>query len=180
MKNTHKVGNVAELFDVSSETIRRWSLEFENYLSSNANPDSGQTRLFSDEDLAVFALVAQVKDLGGTYDDAHARLRNGERSVVPDEPISKHEQEIALNQIYSRYKEIEAHRDKLQEEVERLDHELQISREEIARLKRRGERHEQTEIELKESRQRIEELVKQVAKLEVRLEIEQEKNMGDD
>lgn len=176
MENTHKVGTVAELFDVSSETIRRWAMEFEIYLSSNANPDSGQTRLFSESDLTVFALVANVKEIGGTYDDAHARLRSGERGIVPDEPISKSEQKMAINQLYESFRAVEAERDGLQKEVERLSNELQQSREELARMKGRGEGHERVEEELKDSRHRIEDLIKQVARLEILLEIEKNKD----
>ena len=171
-----KVGAVADLFDVSTETIRRWAMEFEDYLSSNANPDSGQTRIFMEEDLQVFALIAETKDRGGTYDDAHARLRAGERGIVPEEPLDKEAQKLALNQLYNSFKEIEAERNQLRNEVERLEDDLQKSREEIARLKGKGEGQERIETELKESRSRIEELVRQVARLEVILEIEREKN----
>jgi DNA-binding transcriptional MerR regulator len=74
----------ANLFSLSRETIRRWAKEFTEYLSDTASAGGGRTRKFSEDDLNVFALVANLKDTGETFDSIHASLKNGQRGEIPE------------------------------------------------------------------------------------------------
>lgn len=71
------------IFKVSPQTIRNWAREFARYLSVNANPDEGRTRIFTEEDMQVLDLVAQMKSQGKQYEDIHAALMAGERGNRP-------------------------------------------------------------------------------------------------
>jgi DNA-binding transcriptional MerR regulator len=78
------VGDLAKLFDVSRQTIRQWSSEFKHYLSPRANPGKNRVRAYSEDDLPIFSLVAQMKNIGHTYEDIHVALANGQRGEMPD------------------------------------------------------------------------------------------------
>ena len=73
----------ATLFTVAHETIRKWAVEFEKELSPTANPGDGRQRVFVDDDLAIFALIAEMKQQGKLYSDIHAALANGQRGNAP-------------------------------------------------------------------------------------------------
>lgn len=80
---TYSTAQIARLFNVARETIRKWSVEFDHALSPNATPGQGRARQFSDEDIAVFALVSEMKARGKIYDDIHLALRAGQRGDIP-------------------------------------------------------------------------------------------------
>ena len=89
----------AELFNVARETIRKWAIEFESYLSATARPPSGGVRRFTLEDIEVFALVSEMKGEGKVYEAIHAALQNGQRGIVPELPTSivkSNDQSLAL------------------------------------------------------------------------------------
>lgn len=65
---------IAEL-DVSSATLRRWSDEFADYLSSEAGSSQGRShRRYSDEDLETLKLVKELRDSGLSYDQIRQQL----------------------------------------------------------------------------------------------------------
>ncbi len=73
------------LFEVSSETVRNYVKEFATYLSPTANPGKGSHRLFTPDDLAVFALIVDMKrNQGRPFEEIHAALVNGQRGELPD------------------------------------------------------------------------------------------------
>jgi DNA-binding transcriptional MerR regulator len=76
------IKDVAALFQYSESTIRNWSVEFVEYFSTDAQ-GAGRSRHFVDEDLTVFALIAQMKRTGYTFDDIHASLAAGQRADPP-------------------------------------------------------------------------------------------------
>jgi DNA-binding transcriptional MerR regulator len=80
----YSVGDLAKLFDVSRQTIRQWSSEFDQYLSPRANPGKNRVRAYAEGDLPVFSLIAQMKNIGHTYEDIHVALANGQRGEMPD------------------------------------------------------------------------------------------------
>lgn len=173
MSDIKRVGDAAILFDVTPQTIRRWTDEFSDYLSTGANPDNGSTRVFSESDMSVLALIATVKNTGGTYDDAHARLRTGERGIVPDEPLSKEQQEMAISQVIIQNQQLQTQVNDLQEQLEAQEGQLREARDEISRLKGIIEEKEKSYgdsgQELGDARKRIEELLMKVAVLEYQL-----------
>jgi len=77
------VKDIAVRFNISRETVRIWAKEFASYLSPTANPSKGNQRNFDDEDLSVFALIAEMKGQGNTFEDIHASLQAGQRGHVP-------------------------------------------------------------------------------------------------
>ena len=52
-----QVSDVAKIFGVDRDTIKRWCLEFADYLSPVATPPKGQTRFFDDSDIRVLAVI---------------------------------------------------------------------------------------------------------------------------
>lgn len=74
----------AQLFSVNEQTIRRWVDEFAGKLSPAANPEAGRPRRLLENDLAVLALVADMKGEGKTFEEIHAALNAGQRGVVPE------------------------------------------------------------------------------------------------
>jgi len=71
---------------VSNTTIRTWSREFGDFLSAGANPERGQVRVYSDDDIAVFTTVKVLRSQHQTFDAIHKRLATGERlEPVPQE-----------------------------------------------------------------------------------------------
>ena len=79
----YKSSHVQRLFSVSPETVRNWSEEFAEYLSVTATPGTGRHRIFTHEDMEVFALIAELKEKGLTYTDIHAALKNNQRGEIP-------------------------------------------------------------------------------------------------
>jgi DNA-binding transcriptional MerR regulator len=173
MSRTTRVGEAATLFDVTPQTIRRWADEFSTYLSSGANPPHGNIRTFTEEDMQVLALVATVKNNAGTYEDAHARLRTGERGKIPKEPLSKEQQEMAINQVMSQNRELRQIIDELEEKVDILETNLVEERRKVSHLEGIIAEKEKSSgnsgQELEEARSRIEELLMKIAVLEYQL-----------
>jgi DNA-binding transcriptional MerR regulator len=79
----YRTSHVCALFDVSYETVRIWTNEFRNFLSPTATPDKHRQRRFTEEDMRVFSLIADMKKQGMTYADIHASLHNGQRGKSP-------------------------------------------------------------------------------------------------
>jgi DNA-binding transcriptional MerR regulator len=74
---------VEQMFSISRETVRSWVGEFSDYLSPTATPPKGRQRHFTEEDLAVFALVAELKEKRWKFADIHPLLQAGERGQPP-------------------------------------------------------------------------------------------------
>lgn len=96
----HGTTSAAKILGVSAQTIRRWTDEFADYLSGAALPDSGKNRRYTEDDLAVFALVNGMKDLGYTFEDIHASLAAGQRGQVElDKQIEQSSNKLELLQM---------------------------------------------------------------------------------
>lgn len=81
---------VVSILEVSPSTLLRWSEEFSEFLSPEANPDEDKRhRRYSDKDLATFITVKGMMSEGLTYDQARQLLREmrpgekGAGSMVP-------------------------------------------------------------------------------------------------
>ena len=72
----NKVADLARLFDVNKETIKKWCFKFGEHLSPSATV-KGQTRFFNEIDLRVFALVNQYWEDDPDYENIHACLNSG-------------------------------------------------------------------------------------------------------
>ncbi|HXV43727.1 MAG TPA: helix-turn-helix domain-containing protein [Anaerolineae bacterium] len=68
---------VARELDVSPATLRRWSDEFANYLSSGADSGQGRShRRYSERDVAVLAAIKELMNNGMTYEQVRQQLAN--------------------------------------------------------------------------------------------------------
>lgn len=148
--------HLSSLFDVTIETIRLWSIEFASYLSSTANPGTGKARQFSQDDLEVLTLVADLKGQGMTFADIHANLKSGQRgkaTVRSPEDISQIagtdprqrlmlEVERLRRQLVDTQSELEAQRKiadqalAAQQENARLEARLEVAERERERLEK--------------------------------------------
>ena len=168
----YKSADIQRLFHVSSETVRRWSQEFEEYLSPNASPGRGRARQFTLEDLEVFALVSEVKENGGTYEDAHVSLKMGQRGsiddIIEDRSLSVQANveldlmQQRMNQLKVAYEDAITKTNQLESEVIRLETEVK--------------QMEDVKTQLKDAQELINKLNREIGRLEAKLEIAQEKD----
>ena len=70
---------VADSLNLSSTTIRNYSRLWSDYLSPSANPQAGQGRIYTEDDLAVMATIAALRDSQATTDQIRAALDAGQR-----------------------------------------------------------------------------------------------------
>ena len=152
----YQTKDVCEAFGISRQTVRIWTAEFAEYLSPSATPEKGQQRNFSDEDMAVFALVHEVKQQGGTYENAHVQLKNGQRGVLtrPQLPVQP---------------EPETHLTSLRGQITKLSNELEIAVKEredlrisVAQEKALRQRADE---QLAEAQRKIDELNQEIGRL---------------
>jgi DNA-binding transcriptional MerR regulator len=166
----YKSADVQRLFDVSSETVRRWAEEFEEYLSPNASPGKGRTRLFTAEDLQVFALVSEYKNVGKTYTDVHVALKMGERGSIEDATQERSlslQASIELDMMRDRIEQLQLAHNEAIEKAQELENE-------VIRLKTEVKQLDEVKDELKSAREIINKLNREIGRLEARLEIERE------
>lgn len=76
--------HVCKTFGVSHQTVKNWCDEFASHLSPTARPETGRKRVFTTNDLRVFALLAEYHKRGFRYDDAHAALQAGQLGNIPE------------------------------------------------------------------------------------------------
>ena len=175
--------HLANLFQVSRETIRTWSGEFGDYLSTEATPSKGKTRQFNDDDIAVFALVAQMRDARLGVEDIKAMLANGQRGEVPED----------ASMLISNYDErrVEA----LESQIRDLRMQLIDARQErdiaLAKIEGYKERIEELREEAQQARSeardhvgdmqgQVAQLQREIGRLIASLEVERERGLGKD
>ena len=139
------IRDVATLHGITTENARQWAIEFAPYLSPTATPGDRQKRVFTDEDMAVFDLVAKGKKERRTFEDIHAALLAGQRGVAPQLPPA----DIQALSLVAGDRRLVAQVDRLNmllavrsEELERLKAELEAAKEaqqEAAQLKAKVE-----------------------------------------
>ena len=88
-------------FNVTSTTLRNWSAEFADHLPPSANPPKSETRSYSEEDVAVLALVAVMREENQPYAAIHAALADGGRlEWSPEEEKPQPEEEEEEQQLF--------------------------------------------------------------------------------
>lgn len=116
---------VATLFDIAGQTVRKYATEFADYLSPTANPEKGRARQFTDDDLEVYALIVDLKAQNRLYEDIHIALQRGERGDPPlilpsPNGLSPQEQQLAVANARIRDLEAALHRKEgVEEELRR-------------------------------------------------------------
>jgi len=134
-----QTGQVQNLFDVSPQTVRNWTKEFEEYLSASATPnEKGSRRFYTVEDLMVFALVVEKTQTGATYEEIRVALKNGERATPPE--LEENEDEQLASQMTAREfalaRSIIQERDKAIGQLEMLEKDREKDRDTIQHLNR--------------------------------------------
>lgn len=76
--------------DISPATLRRWSDEFANYLSVEANSAQGRNhRRYTDNDLAILTLVKQLMNQGMTYEQVRQTLATSEGEAIWTDRVTR-------------------------------------------------------------------------------------------
>lgn len=79
------VKQVSDHIGVSEATIRlHWGKEFAAYLSDTANPPKGETRHYTEEDIAVLLTVSLLRNQQKSYEEIHPALAEGVRLERPE------------------------------------------------------------------------------------------------
>lgn len=163
----YKSADVQRLFDVSSETVRRWAQEFEQYLSPTATPGKGRARQFTADDLTVFALVSEIKNSGGTYDDVHLALKSGQRGSIEDaaqERALDIRANVEVDFIRKKMEQLQVDHNRAVEQVKTLEGE-------VIRFQTELKQMDEVKSELQASRDMINNLNREIGKLEAQLEM---------
>ncbi len=165
---------VGERFGVSVEAVRKWCIEFERYLSPRANPGGGKTRILTEEDLTIIALIVERRAESATYAEIHADLENGQRGKIPEEKADSNTTALVAME---RMRQVLLDNERLTNQVadyqKRLE-DLERQREEVIRVQAtldmerlRAERAETTIQQLLEERR---ELDREIARLHILLD----------
>ena len=80
----YTAAHIKSFFNVSHQTVQNWSKTFESFLSPTARPEKNRMRLFTPDDVRVFALAHNMVGQGATYKDVLAALANGSRGELPE------------------------------------------------------------------------------------------------
>lgn len=171
----YKSRDLQSIFDVSGETIRVWADEFSTYLSPSATPGSGKHRIFSDEDLTVFALISEMKALGKTFEDVHVSLRTGQRGDLPSvigQGRDRTESAIQVAVFRQQLDQVRSERDQAVEQAQQLH-------DEVIKLRTQLQYHADQDDKIDELNGKISELSKQIGRLEALLEVERDRNKHD-
>ena len=121
--------------------------------------------------LEVFSLIKEMKDKGKIYEDIHLALRAGNRGNLPMLPSEDMIDIVATQQGMALLNQFQA----VIEKVQSLDEEVKSLRESL-----KTERIEELKEELIKAREDKLELMRQIGRLEARLEIEQERHKDED
>jgi len=158
MSMSHTTGDVAKRLDVTTATIRKWVQVYEGYLSDKVvNKRANAAHKFNDNDLVIFATVADGREKGFTHDQIKGLLDQGTRAdeipELPSEDEIEARQAIELVPIAERdnalqlaerlqselNRSIERWQDdtsKLQGEINRLERELGTAQGKLEHLER--------------------------------------------
>jgi DNA-binding transcriptional MerR regulator len=135
---------VADTLGISRETLRSWCTVFEKYLSPTARPGQGKRRQFTEDDIAVFATVAQGRNDGMQFEDIGAVLSSGKRVDLSElkaiTPRGFENQIVALRQeiteLQEQYQKSQVDNAKLQGEIDALTRQLKEAQDKNDRLNR--------------------------------------------
>jgi DNA-binding transcriptional MerR regulator len=185
MAGKYQNEDLRERFGLSHETIRRYALDFAEFLSEGATPkDRNKHRFYNDSDLAVFDVIVTMKATNHSNNEIMATLRAGaERKIgeiLGDRPIlnptmerALHKQELAnrdkeLETAIQRAEDAEVEAQIWRDKANRFEGELKSLKEQVQQL--------QQQLETAQSKQDVIALHKEIARLTVLLEIAQKKD----
>jgi len=76
MTTTKQAANRA---GIGVSTVRHYAREWSDYLSPSATPEAGETRQYTEDDIAVFRTIKTLRDQGANTEDIKAALDAGDR-----------------------------------------------------------------------------------------------------
>jgi|GEM_PF-3043184 len=163
--------DLREMFGISHETVRKYTIDFQQFLSSGANPKENKHRVYDESDLRVFAVIVSMKNSNHSDDDIKATLKAGAggslETILDDDSIAL---SLPIRDQLAR-QEINNLRNQLEEAIG----EAQDWRDKAHKLEGQIE---QLKTQL-EGQPDIIELHKEIARLTLLLEIEKAKSQTD-
>lgn len=169
----YKSEDIRQYFNISHETVRRYAIDFAEFLSEGATPEkSGSHRVYNDSDLRVFAVIVSMKNSNHSDEDIKATLRAGRDGDIAD--VLDGDTASLSPHIQTRL--IRGQIDHLQKQLTEAISEAQMWRDKAMRLE--GEKESlQRQLEQQASSQTdIIALHKEIARLTVLLEIANKKS----
>lgn len=126
------VNDVSRLFGVPLETVRYWCDNFAGFLSPTATPSANKAGIFTDDDLAVLALVAQMHEVHTSFEGIRKALDRGERGELPQQDRTEEEASSpivtrfvgALAKLEGELEAVRGERDYLRERLEEIQDKL--------------------------------------------------------
>jgi DNA-binding transcriptional MerR regulator len=108
----YKRNDVAQHFQRGDETIRRWSIEFADYLSSTANSQGRNKSSYTDGDMERLDLIHRMYEKGNSTEDIHLALKNGQKGQFDGflrnlRVVLNEAQALQLQQLVQRTEEME-------------------------------------------------------------------------
>jgi DNA-binding transcriptional MerR regulator len=162
------VNSLAKLLGVSTDTVRRWTREYAEFLSPTGSPTKGKMRVLNTTDMQILTFIAGQRSLGADKDaisnklivlrardwqglpDLPSEWDETQNSTVPVELAVARASEIA--QIAVLQREVE-HLNKSLEEAETRVKKLELELEDLRTQKETSERDKHAlEIELEKAR----------------------------
>lgn len=142
------VSELANRHNVSTTTIRHWTERFSNWLDVTKGRTSGETRVYSQDDERVIALVAAMRADGQGYDAIQDALERGERGELETSSTLLMLEHMTKEQLVSQLLELRRELDTLTgryDEVRQREQELRQlgdTRGQLTELQRRAEQME--------------------------------------
>lgn len=104
---------VAQHFERDTETIRRWSIEFSQYLSHTANAQGRNKSFYTDTDMQTLSLIRDMYDKGSSVEDIHIALKTGQKGQFDGflqnaRVVLSESQAMQLKEIVARNEELES------------------------------------------------------------------------
>lgn len=88
----YKNEDLREMFGLSHETVRKYTIDFNDFLSEGANPEENKHRVYDESDLRAFAVIVSMKSSNHTDDDISATLTAGRSgdlgSLLEDDSVA--------------------------------------------------------------------------------------------
>ena len=131
-----QITEMSRAFNVTRHTVRRWVIEFGDYLSPGANPEEGEVREFTARDADTLQLVANMRRGNESYEKIHAMLAAGERAeyqpaAVDYEPFNEEESRAIIPQLTAALAHTEGQLEEVREERDYLRGKLESTQQEL-------------------------------------------------
>lgn len=165
---------VQSLFNITGQTVRNWTNEFSDFLSDDAVGGENKHRVFTEDDLSVFALISELKAKRLNTDDIKATLATGNRGEIPDTTgIVPVDTALKITRLESQMLQYKYNYETALEEIDQLKLEK-------ARLEGELKSLSTVREQLADEHEKRDSLMREIGKLEARLEFEQERRKEDD